>query len=64
MLKNPHTHNPRGSAAVAQQVIQEDPSVDLIETNLRFTRPLIEEHYTLMGVIYVQRRVMWKSSAP
>ena len=44
------------AAAVAQQVIQEDPRVDLVETNLRFTRPSIEGQNTLLGVIYVQRK--------
>lgn len=44
------------AATVVQQVIQEDASVELVETNLRFTRPFIQENNKLLGVIYVQRQ--------
>jgi uncharacterized hydrophobic protein (TIGR00271 family) len=38
-----------------QQLIQDYPGVNLVETNLRFTRPSIEEQNTMLGVIYVMR---------
>lgn len=50
-------------ATVAQQavddvqaVVDESDLALLVEANLRFTRPRIEDQNTLLGVIYVQRR--------
>lgn len=43
------------ATAVVQQVIREDPNVEMIETDLRFTRPSIEGQNKLLVIVYVQR---------
>ncbi|MDX1663914.1 MAG: DUF389 domain-containing protein [Candidatus Promineifilaceae bacterium] len=41
---------------VVDRVISESETVDLIEANMRFTRPETGEQETLLGVIYVRRK--------
>ncbi|MFW6063788.1 MAG: DUF389 domain-containing protein [Chloroflexota bacterium] len=41
---------------VVQQVVDESDAAELVETNMRFTRPSRLSQETLLGVIYVQRR--------
>lgn len=41
--------------AEVQQVVAEEPSVRLVESNVRFTRASIQGQNTLLAVIYVQR---------
>jgi uncharacterized hydrophobic protein (TIGR00271 family) len=44
------------ATGVVQEVIDANPTVDLVEANVRFTRPSIKDQNTLLGVIFVQRR--------
>ncbi len=45
----------RANAEIAQ-VVDENPLVDLVEANVRFTRAKIKGQNTLLSVVYVQRR--------
>jgi len=41
--------------ATVQQIVSQEPSAQLVESNVRFTRPNIQGQNTLLTVLYVQR---------
>jgi uncharacterized hydrophobic protein (TIGR00271 family) len=44
------------AAALVQEEVVNFANVNIVEADLRFTRPSIEEQNTLLGVVYVERR--------
>ena len=44
------------ATGVAQQVIRDDPRVDLIEANLRFPRPDVDRQNVLLGTVYAEKK--------
>ncbi|MBF2050178.1 MAG: TIGR00341 family protein [Elainella sp. C42_A2020_010] len=51
-----HSSRAQRANAEIQQVVEQSDWVELVEANLRFTRPNIQGQNTLLGTIYVQRR--------
>ncbi len=44
------------ATAEIQQVVEASGTTKLVEANIRFTRPEVRGHNTLLGVVYVQRQ--------
>lgn len=50
------------AAVVADQVIREDPRVDMVQVRMEFPRPSPECQNILLGTVYVERKTVAEQS--